>query len=88
MMFFVLVFRSPSPAQDKVNRSGSTSPNLQIDEPGSPSLSSIDKRKRDSSEEKTVKKKSRIIDSDSEEDPFEKDKKDDQGKNKTIVEIC
>lgn len=72
------IFRSPSPTQEKAIRSGSTSPNLQIDEPGSPGIG--DKRKRESSEEQTVKKKSRIIDSDSEEDQFEKDKNDDKGK--------
>jgi RNA polymerase-associated protein LEO1 len=64
--------RSRSPSQEKAaesrDNSRSNSPNLQIDEPGSPESGKGDKRKRDSSEERSVKKKNRVIDSDSEEE--------------------
>ncbi|XP_044266863.1 another transcription unit protein [Tribolium madens] len=71
--------RSRSQSQEKraesQDRSRSNSPNLQIDEPGSPDSGKGDKRKRDSSEERATKKKHRIIDSDSEgEEGKENDK--------------
>ncbi|KAH0808383.1 hypothetical protein GEV33_014408 [Tenebrio molitor] len=55
-------------AAESRDNSRSNSPNLQIDEPGSPESGKGDKRKRDSSEERSVKKKNRVIDSDSEEE--------------------